>query len=52
LPGPDGTTTIAEGEVRSGGSYLQRASSIAVWNTTMDEHNYLTRRWAELVAGG
>ncbi len=52
LPGPDGTTTIAQGEVRSGGSYLQRASSIAVWNTTMDEHNYLTRRWAELVAAG
>jgi putative spermidine/putrescine transport system substrate-binding protein len=52
LPGPDGTATIAQGEVRSGGSYLQRASSIAVWNTTMDEHNYLTRRWAELVAGG
>jgi putative spermidine/putrescine transport system substrate-binding protein len=52
LPGPDGNTTVAAGEVRSGGSYLQRASSIAVWNTTMDEHNYLTRRWAELVAGG
>jgi putative spermidine/putrescine transport system substrate-binding protein len=52
LPGPDGTATIAAGEVRSGGSYLQRASRIAVWNTTMDEHNYLTRRWAELVTGG
>jgi putative spermidine/putrescine transport system substrate-binding protein len=52
LPGPDGKATIAQGEARSGGSYLQRASSIAVWNTTMDEHNYLTRRWAELVAGG
>jgi putative spermidine/putrescine transport system substrate-binding protein len=52
LPGPDGKATIAPGEVRSGGSYLQRASSIAVWNTTMDEHNYLTRRWAELVASG
>jgi putative spermidine/putrescine transport system substrate-binding protein len=51
LPGPDGKTTIVAGEVRSGGSYLQRAGSIAVWNTTMDEHNYLTRRWAELVAG-
>jgi putative spermidine/putrescine transport system substrate-binding protein len=52
LPGPDGKATIAQGEIRSGGSYLQRAGSIAVWNTTMDEHNYLTRRWAELVAGG
>jgi putative spermidine/putrescine transport system substrate-binding protein len=51
LPGPDGKATVAPGEVRSGGSYPQRASSIAVWNTTMDEHNYLTRRWVELVAG-
>jgi len=35
--------------VRSGGSYWQRASSIAVWNTTMDEHNYLVRRWTQFV---
>jgi putative spermidine/putrescine transport system substrate-binding protein len=49
LPGPDGTTTVRAGSVRSGGSYWQRASSIAVWNTTMDEHNYLVRRWAQLV---
>lgn len=52
LPGPDGHPTIAAGHVRSGGSYWQRASCIAVWNTTMDEHNYLSRRWAELVAAG
>jgi putative spermidine/putrescine transport system substrate-binding protein len=50
LPGPDGMRTIAAGSVRSGGSYWQRASTIAVWNTTMDEHNYLVRRWAHLVA--
>ncbi|WP_315834013.1 ABC transporter substrate-binding protein [Bradyrhizobium prioriisuperbiae] len=49
LPGPDGETTISKGETRSGGAYRQRASRIAVWNTTMDEHNYLVRRWAELV---
>jgi putative spermidine/putrescine transport system substrate-binding protein len=49
LPGPDGERTIARGEVRSGGAYRQRASRIAVWNTTMDEHNYLVRRWAQLV---
>jgi putative spermidine/putrescine transport system substrate-binding protein len=35
--------------VRSGGSYWQRANCIAVWNTTMDEHNYLVRRWMQLV---
>jgi putative spermidine/putrescine transport system substrate-binding protein len=49
LPGPDGATTVKAGSVRSGGSYWQRASSIAVWNTTMDEHNYLVRRWAQSV---
>lgn len=46
LPGPDGTLIIPAGSTRPGGSYWQRASSIAVWNTTMDEHNYLVRRWA------
>lgn len=51
LPGPDGTTTVPAGSVRSGGSYWQRASSIAVWNTTMDEHNYLVRRWTQFVGG-
>jgi putative spermidine/putrescine transport system substrate-binding protein len=51
LPGPDGNRTVAAGSVRSGGSYWQRASTIAVWNTTMDEHNYLVRRWAHLVSG-
>ncbi|MBO0902829.1 ABC transporter substrate-binding protein [Jiella sonneratiae] len=49
LPDPDGETAIAKGSLRSGGSYWSRASNIAVWNTTMDEHNYLVRRWGELV---
>jgi putative spermidine/putrescine transport system substrate-binding protein len=50
LPGPDGAVAIKAGSVRSGGSYWQRASAIAIWNTTMDEHNYLIRRWSQLVA--
>ena len=49
LPGPDGSMRIRAGSVRSGGSYWQRANCIAVWNTTMDEHNYLVRRWMQLV---
>ena len=49
LPDPDGNLAIRAGEVRSGGSYWSRAAKIAVWNSTMDEHNYLVRRWAELV---
>jgi putative spermidine/putrescine transport system substrate-binding protein len=51
LPGPDGRIRIKAGSVRSGGSYWQRANAIAVWNTTMDEHNYLVRRWMQLVGG-
>lgn len=49
LPGPDGRIRIRAGATRSGGSYWQRANAIAVWNTTMDEHNYLVRRWMQLV---
>ena len=49
LPGPEGAVAVTRGSIRSGGSYRQRASQIAVWNTTMDEHNYLVRRWTQLV---
>jgi putative spermidine/putrescine transport system substrate-binding protein len=50
LPGPDGHTTVRARSIRPGGAYWQRASQIAVWNTTMDEHNYLVRRWSQFVA--
>lgn len=49
LVGPDGAVCILAGQARSGGSYWQRANRIAVWNTTMDEHNYLVRRWMQLM---
>jgi putative spermidine/putrescine transport system substrate-binding protein len=52
LLGPHGEKTVGKGEIRSGGAYRQRASRIAVWNTTMDEHNYLVRRWGQLVGSG
>ncbi|SFJ13155.1 ABC transporter substrate-binding protein [Celeribacter neptunius] len=44
-----GRPAIKAGETRSGGSRLDRARHIAIWNSTMDEHNYLVRRWNELV---
>ncbi|WP_413203403.1 ABC transporter substrate-binding protein [Rhodospirillum sp. A1_3_36] len=50
LPNPSGALAIRLGEVRSGGSYRARSSHVAVWNTTMDEHNYLVRRWNDLMA--
>lgn len=44
-----GRAAIRKGEVRSGGARLDRARHIAIWNSTMDEHNYVVRRWGELV---
>ncbi|MBW4021853.1 MAG: extracellular solute-binding protein [Proteobacteria bacterium] len=49
LPGPDGSLVVAEGTSRSGGSVLDRISRIALWNTTMREHNYLVRRWNQFL---
>ncbi len=45
LAGPRGGIAVRAGARRSGGSYWQRASHIAVWNTAMDEHNYAARAW-------
>ncbi len=50
LPGTDGRAVVRAGAVRAGGSYWHRAEHITVWNTVMDEYNYLTRRWSEFSA--
>ena len=44
-----GNTVFALGEVREGGAYGERMRRVRVWNTIMDEHNYLVRRWERLV---
>lgn len=49
LPGPDGAIVVRQGERRDGGSYRQRMSRIAAWNAVMDEHNYLVRRWNDVL---
>jgi len=49
LPDPFGTIIIKKGEVREGGSYWNRYSKIAVWNSLMDENNYLVKRWTEFL---
>ncbi|AZF25251.1 PotD/PotF family extracellular solute-binding protein [Pseudomonas sp. R2-60-08W] len=49
LSGSDGLPLIDIGEVRDGGSYEQRMGHIAVWNSVMDEHNYLVRRWGDFM---
>ncbi|WP_028696726.1 ABC transporter substrate-binding protein [Pseudomonas cremoricolorata] len=52
LPGSDGQPLIEPGQIREGGSYSQRVSRISVWNAVMDEHNYLVRKWADVLRAG
>ncbi|MBW5414522.1 PotD/PotF family extracellular solute-binding protein [Pseudomonas sp. MAG002Y] len=49
LLGSDGLPLIDSGERREGGSYAQRMGHISVWNSVMDEHNYLVRRWNDFL---
>lgn len=49
LPDPFGNIIISKGEVRDGGSYETRFGNIALWNSIMDENNYLVKRWTEFL---
>ncbi len=49
MRGPSGEVIARQGEARHGGSYWRRVGNIAVWNSAMDEHNYLVRRWNEFL---
>lgn len=50
LPDPLGRPAVPVGHRRAGGSHRERMSRARVWNTFMDEHNYLMRRWREFIA--
>lgn len=52
LLGSDDAPLIEPGQVREGGTYAQRMGHIAVWNSVMDEHNYLVRKWADFLRTG
>jgi putative spermidine/putrescine transport system substrate-binding protein len=49
LPDPFGDICVRAGETRDGGSYLERMARVRVWNTIMEDHNYLVRRWVEFL---
>lgn len=50
LNDPQGRKIIPKGSMRDGGSHHNRMSNIVMWNTLMDEQNYLVRRWNEFLA--
>lgn len=47
---PTGRKTYGAGDVREGGAYEERTSHIAVWNSNMDDVDYLFEKWEELRA--
>lgn len=50
LKGTDGRVSVKKGEVRTGGSYQERFSNIAVWNTVMDTYEYSLLRWRDFLS--
>jgi len=49
LLGTDGNIAVKAGETRRGGSYSERLSNIAIWNTVMDNYDYSVDRWYEFL---
>lgn len=49
LPSNHDRPAAQAGDRHEGGSYKERMSRVAVWNTVMDEHNYLARRWNDFL---
>lgn len=50
LKGTDGRVSVAAGSIRNGGSYENRFSNVAVWNTVMPTYDYSLERWYEFIS--
>lgn len=49
LKNTEGKVAIRPGDVRNGGSYINRFSNVAVWNTAMDTYEYSLPHWHEFI---
>ncbi len=50
ITSPTGDKLAAAGEVRDGGSYVERMGAVACWNAVMDENQYMVGKWNEFIA--
>jgi putative spermidine/putrescine transport system substrate-binding protein len=50
ITSPTGEKTNSAGEVRDGGSFVERFSKVGVWNCLMDEAEYQYAKWNEFSA--
>ena len=49
LKGTDGKVSVQQGSIRNGGSYINRFSNVAVWNTVMENYDYSLDKWYEFL---
>lgn len=47
---PTGDKLAGAGDIRDGGSYIDRMGKVACWNAVMDENEYMVRKWNEFIA--
>lgn len=50
LIGTDGKPSVKKGDVRTGGSYIDRFSNVAVWNSAMPTYDYSLQKWYEFIS--
>jgi len=49
LKGTDGRISVPAGDIRTGGSYVNRFSHVRVWNSVMENYEYSLDRWYEFL---
>lgn len=49
LRGTDGRISVPAGDIRTGGSYVNRFSHVRVWNSVMENYEYSLDRWYEFL---
>jgi putative spermidine/putrescine transport system substrate-binding protein len=49
LTGTDGKLSVKAGSTRRGGSYINRFSNVAIWNTVMPNYDYSLQKWYEFL---
>ena len=47
---PQGQVIAHAGDKRDGGSFMDRMTHIACWNSVMDQDRYMVQKWNEFIA--
>ncbi|WP_339764642.1 PotD/PotF family extracellular solute-binding protein [uncultured Hoeflea sp.] len=50
ITSPTGDKLATAGDLRDGGSYVDRMGAVACWNAVMDENQYMVGKWNEFIA--